>query len=117
MTTKSKTTINKQPKTNGDGRSHEKTGEQLVKEFDHELDMASEWCIKRDVRLTLTPLDACRLRMQRDAIRVAVMEAGGPEKVPESVLVYQQILDDAASFLLAHGVGRAVQVLLGGKDR
>lgn len=111
MTTKSKTTIKRQAKTSG------KTGERVGKEFDHALDLASDWCIRHNVRVTLGPSDACRLRMQSDAIRTAVMEAGGPGNVPESVLLYQQILDDATVFVLAHGVGRALQVLLGGKAR
>ena len=90
-----------------------KTPEQVAKEFAHIVDTASAWCGDHGVSLAVAPVEAMLLKRQRDAIGVAVVQAGGPEKVPVAVLVYQQTLDDAANFIVAHGFERVIHLLSG----
>ena len=82
-----------------------------TKKFDKEVAIAGEWCAEQKVPLVLTPVEALMLAKQRDAIRAAVLRAGGPDKVPTPVLLYEQTLDDAVHFLMDHGVMRAITYL------
>lgn len=85
-----------------------------TRRFQKEVNIAGDWCAGHNVRLTVYPNDVLALLAQRDIIREAVKQAGGSDKVPAPVLLYEQTLDDAAHFLLDHGVGRAIKYLRGG---
>jgi len=82
-----------------------------TKKFEKEVAIAGEWCAEQKVPLVLMPPEVLLLAKQRDTIRAAVLRAGGPDKVPVPVLLYEQTLDDAAHFLMDHGVVRAINYL------
>ncbi len=47
----------------------------------------------------------------------AITRAGGPEKVPAAVLLYRQLLHEAALATAMHGIKRSITSLFGGPER
>ena len=103
MATKDKTTTEKSKKIN----------DQLSKEFTDIVSTAATWCAEHAVPITIMPDDVFRLANGADRISEAILAAGGPDKVPKAVLMYDQMLRDVATLLLAHGIKRVAFYFLG----
>jgi hypothetical protein len=68
---------------------------------------AAAWCSKRGLGADITPAEVGGLVHLATMIHGAVLGAGGPEAVPESVLMYENCLRDCIAFLAAHGIVRS----------
>ena len=69
---------------------------------------ATNWCADHDVPTRVLPEHSMRLIDSAAMIDHAITKAGGPEQVPYAVLVYRQLLHDAALAAALHGMKRAI---------
>ena len=105
MNKKKKTTAQK-PKTSA--------GE---KDSDPIVGPATSWCAEHNVPTRVMPEHAMRLIESAGLLDHAIAEAGGRDKVPEAVLLYRELLHEAALATAMHGVKRAILGLYGGTQR
>jgi hypothetical protein len=104
-TTKTKTTTDK-PKENA--------GNEKADDF---VATATSWCAEHNVPTRMMPDHTLRLVESAVLIDHAITEAGGPDKVPESVLIYRQLLNEAALATAMHGIKRSILAVFGGLER
>ena len=104
----SKTTMKK---TN---KPKESAGNEQAEDF---VGLATSWCAEHNVPTRMMPDHTLRLVESAALLDHAIAEAGGHDKVPEAVLLYRQLLHEAALATAMHGIKRSVLAVFGGAGR
>lgn len=104
-TTKTKTKNNK---------AKQDTGKEQSEDF---VGAATSWCAEHNVPTRMTPDQTLRLVESAALLDHAIKKAGGPDTVPESVLLYRQLLHETALATAMHAVKRSILFVFGGAER
>jgi hypothetical protein len=105
---------NKTTKTKTTDKAKQDTGKEQAEDF---VGAATSWCAEHNVPTRMMPDQTLRLVESAALLDHAIKEAGGPDKVPESVLMYRQLLNETALATAMHGIKRSILFVLGGAER
>jgi hypothetical protein len=94
-----------------------KTGATEKGAHDPIISVATSWCAEHDVPTRVMPEHTMRLIESAGLLDHAIAEAGGRDKVPEAVLLYRELLHEAALATAMHGLKRAILGLYGEAGR